>query len=303
MVWERRDGKENKVDPIVWINWKHDFGKELADRIEDMDLDLSSKSLAELWSDYSNYDVRRLNEVPFIISQSAEFFVPHQTSYGKINTPFVLNATTGTGEVDRGLKAAGIELLVTNEMDPYFAEAARKELKKDGIKLVPLRKLRPGKNIGFTDFWWQGFINGFGDSNFDVVTCLGNSLTYVFGEEQQLECLKGFYEVLRSGGKLIIDERNYPMLLKGSYNFTMPVYKGYSKVVPSFPFVSDKVVVIQIEKKQDYKKAHILMYPFKEGEMRGLLENAGFRDIKVFGDYKATYDPKQAEFITYTARK
>jgi hypothetical protein len=41
-------------------------------------------------------------------------------------------------------------------------------------------------------------------------------------------------------------------------------------------------------------------HPFKEGELAGLLREAGFKNIDIYSDYEKGRNPK-AEFFTYVA--
>jgi hypothetical protein len=48
------------------------------------------------------------------------------------------------------------------------------------------------------------------------------------------------------------------------------------------------------------------MYPFKEGELRGLLHEAGFDTIRVYGDYEPLdqrVHKRPPEFFTYVCKK
>ena len=123
--------------------------------------------------------------------------------------------------------------------------------------------------------------------------------------EDQLSALRNFRQILKPGGKLIVDERNYAHhFLNGNFRFSGDyVFCGKDKVSAKPIHVSDSMVVMGYDHKVSGERVHLVLYPFKKGEMKELIEEAGFRDIQAFGDYKPRFDPKEPEFITYVARK
>ncbi len=141
----------------------------------------------------------------------------------------------------------------------------------------------------------------------DGITCLGNALTYLFKRDDQLQALRNFYELLDEGGKLILDERNYQHhFLKPNACFSATgrvVYCGVDKIRPKPSYISPTMVIMEYDHLCSNSKRHLVIYPFVEGELRSLLEIVGFKDIRVFGDYKEKFDPAAPEFLTYVARK
>ena len=97
------------------------------------------------------------------------------------------------------------------------------------------------------------------------------------------------------------DEDNF---LANRYRFSGDlVYCGNELVIAHPLHVSESMVVMEYQHRQTGEKAHLVLHPFKENEMTKLLQEAGFRSIKSFGDYKQNFKPEQPEFITYVAEK
>lgn len=67
--------------------------------------------------------------------------------------------------------------------------------------------------LKITNLDWRELTKRIPEKTFDAVLCLGNSLTCLFGYENQLSALREFYIILKYGGVLIIDERNYERIL------------------------------------------------------------------------------------------
>ena len=159
-----------------------------------------------------------------------------------------------------GLKLAGIKDVISNEIDEEFVRVALKQAKKYGV------------NLTITRYDWREIPDELANT-FDAVVCLGNSLSCLFKREDHLKSLRNFKKILKPGGVLIIDERNYPAILRGEYSYSgKVVYCGTDKVECKPIYVSDTMVVFQYTHRKTGKRAHIVAYPFKEGELLELLK-------------------------------
>jgi hypothetical protein len=114
---------------------------------------------------------------------------------------------------------------------------------------------------------------------------------------------------LRSGGILIIDERNFQYMLdkkadilKGDFCYSGKyVYCG--KKVHGKPIeISENRVRMEYTKKNEKKKGHLVLYPFKRNELFSLLKEAGFSRVDRFSDYFKGYSPT-ADFYQYVCIK
>ncbi len=236
-------------------------------------------NFGQVLPDFVNFEERRKTEIPFLLDQLQEY-----------PEPKVLDACLGSGATTIGLKLAGIDDIVSNEIENYLIEKAQTFAARQGISL----------NV--TNYDWREFDKKFNPS-FDAILCLGNSLTYLFKEEDRLKTLTNFRNVLRPGGKLIIDERNYAQILNGNFRHSgKVVYCGIDKVVPRPIYTSPSMVVMEYTHAEKGEKAHLVLYPFKKDEFRSLLVKAGFTNIQTFGDYKSDFTPEETEFITYIAK-
>lgn len=120
----------------------------------------------------------------------------------------VLDAACGTGMhvvafARRGLSCAGADL------SPAMIEQARRNVAAAGVS-APLAV------AGF------GGIAAAIPGPFDAVTCLGNSLPHLPDDASLGRCLADFAALLRPGGLLVIQNRNYDRLLRERRRF-MPV--------------------------------------------------------------------------------
>jgi hypothetical protein len=63
------------------------------------------------------------------------------------------------------------------------------------------------------------------------------------------------------------------------------------------------MVVMEYMDKKTRKKSHLVLYPFKKGELRALISETGFKNINSYGDYIEHHKPKNPDFITYICKK
>lgn len=237
------------------------------------------RALAKLWADFVCIEKRMKREIPFIVNLSPK------------TNPWVFDSALGCGATTIGLHMHGINRVLGNDIDPDMVEVARKQAIERGSLLIT------------SSYDWRG-IDGSLSETFDVVACLGNSLTLIFDRDEQLKALRNFRMLLRDSGVLIIDERNYASILEGRFSHSGEyVYCGIDKVTCNPTHVDDDLVVMEYVHRQTGDVDSLHLYPFKRGELLGLLEEAGFSEIQTFGDYMADFDSDNVEFLTYVARK
>ncbi len=210
--------------------------------------------LARVWSEYVNYDERVLTEAPFLDA----------VLRSRKRNCKAFDVCLGSGATTFALKSIGITTIFSNEIDQEMRRAAFKEAKRLGIK---------EEDLHVFSYDWRELGRVFGDlcHKFDVVTCLGNSLTYLFREGDRLNALGIFRRILRRGGTLLIDERNYPALLKGQMNWSGKyVYCGKDKfnlMAISNMFDENYPVIFRYTYKETGEFGDLAVYPFKENEL------------------------------------
>jgi len=175
-----------------------------------------------------------------------------------------------------------------------------------------------GKGIGIVIENWLDLKEKvtYQPNSFDVITCLGNSLTYLFREKEHKKTLSAFYEILKPGGTLLIDQRNYDAIVQNHFVPVGKVY-NYDGVSLTFPYASRTAVRLHLELSQKSKSYDLVLHPFLADELPHLVQGAGFCITDVFHDFEkvnsitATENKaianqnsaKSVEFIEYVARK
>lgn len=244
----------------------------------------NSPTLVDLWGDFIDWKKRRKGENEFL------------PRILKVNgCEKIIDASLGDGCDSIYLIKKGFKV-VSNEVDSLFIEKALMNARKTGVEL------------SITSFDWREFDKKFPANSFDAIILLGNSLTYLFSKRDQLRALTAFRNVLREGGVLLVDERNYCYMLKHRKEILENNFKYSKNYVYCGDRVNAKPAEIQWNKvvmKYEHvngKKAFLVLYPFKRGELKSLLKQSGFKRIRQYSDYKKGFDP-QADFFQYVVVK
>lgn len=242
------------------------------------------RDIAHIFRDFVHFEQRKRTEIPFLEEQLECF-----------KKPLVLDACLGTGVTSIGLLQKRYAVR-SNEIDTAFCAVATEEAATHGVSLDLLC------------YDWRDLGHGF-PQTFDALLCLGNSITLIHDKEERVKVLGSFYDVLKLGGKCIIDQRNYPALfLADTSGFRYfwsgnIVYCGKQHVVAHPVTITPDIVRMKYTHRLSGKFFHYDMYPFKKGELEEELKQAGFSSVKTVGDYQQEFDPTKVEFLTHICKK
>lgn len=244
-----------------------------------------SQGLIEIWDGLVNWEKRREGENGFLVRQ----LQAHDVCY-------IFDACLGDGCDSIYLIRQGFHV-TSNEIDVSFMAKAFENANQADVLLR------------VTALDWCELDTKIPEGYFDSVTCLGNSFTYLFTEESRLRALKQFKRILKDDGILIVDERNYQYMLDNR----QAILDGNFQYSGQYVYCGDRVhgrpiVITDQEVKMEYtdsmtgEKYYLTFYPFKRGELKNLLEKAGFKSVSQFSDYQAGENP-YADFHQYVAQK
>ena len=148
---------------------------------------------------------------------------------------------------------------------------------------------------------WEELPNRFAAS-FDLIFCLGNAIGHARGRDGMLRSLQGMRAVLKPGGKLVLDSRDWEQIRKEKIRFTpypqwreragqrcLPIY------IWTFPERFEDAHTIEVVLLFDsggnvsLRSYPIVYYPFHYEELVERLRCAGFSAIDRFGECEAEY--------------
>jgi SAM-dependent methyltransferase len=128
--------------------------------------------------------------------------------------------------------------------------------------------------------------------SFDVVFCLGNSIGHTRNGEEMVRSLQGIRAVLSSGGKLVIDSRNWEQIRKEKTRFTpyqwreragqrcLPIYVWNFPEKFEDPHTIEVLLVFDSDGKVSVRSYPIVYYPFRVEELTERLRSAGFTNFQ-----------------------
>jgi SAM-dependent methyltransferase len=236
--------------------------------------------------------------------------------------PLVLDAAAGLGCDSVLLMNQGLSV-VSNEIDPDLRATASQYAQQHAR----------GRALHLEACSWEVLSGAIpGGLRFDVVLVLGNSICLVGDEEMRRSCIDEFYTVLRPGGALLIDERNFSEMLEARMKIPDELPDAFDcswevmycgEEVRGCPWCVDEEQVLwriyrnvpPVKNSQEISAARIgkdlELHPFGTGELARMLisrfgrENvtayADFEDCEL-GDLLAGKAPR-ADFLTYCARR
>ena len=266
--------------------------------------DIFEPELADKWHDFVEPVARLAQEGNFL----KDTLKISETSISEYRNIF--DAAAGIGVESVFLQQNG-SFVQPNEIDEHLRKNALKYAKTQGTNI----------SLQFTTYDWRKLVH-YDGPKYDAVLVLGNSLCLVSKPEDRIKSVKGFAQMLRAGGILIIDERNFPRILKlkevildnpvKSFPFKGIMYCGTSVRGCPTHIDENKIIFVyyanhSVADWDTLKKPGVIcgtleMYPFKQNELKELLLQYGFNNIRQFSDFNSKFDPN-ADFYTYIAVK
>lgn len=149
---------------------------------------------------------------------------------------------------------------------------------------------------------WRELDAAFGANRFDALVCLGNAFTHLFEEDARRRALDAMRTVLRPGGLLILDHRNYDKILDRGYSSKRRFYYVGNGVDARPAVVRDDLVKFEYAY-ADGSTFHLSMFPLRRHYMRSLLDATGFTGLATYGDFEPGFEPDEVDFFQQVARK
>lgn len=234
-------------------------------------------SFVDKWDDLIDWDGRAKSE--------GSFFIDELKRRGKRK---ILDVATGTGFHSVRLINEGFEVVSADGSPEMLAKAFANGRRHGHV----LRTVQ-------ADWRW---LNRDVHGKYDAVICLGNSFTHLFEERDRRKALAEFYACLRHDGILILDQRNYDMILDEGFKSKHTYYYCGDNVEAKPEYVDEGLARFQY-KFTDGGTYHLNMFPLRQEYTERLMKEVGFQQVHKFADFKETYRQKDPDFIVFIAEK
>jgi len=234
-----------------------------------------SRDVADRWDELIDWEKRAEGEGSFFVDRLRE-----------VGARRVIDVCAGSGFHAVQLRKAGFDVLACDG-SPYMVERAKMNFKSHDVA-IPIKQIE-----------WLNL-----DSRllgtYDAVVCLGSSLCHVFDQSTRSQVLKRFRDLLRPGGLLIVDQRNYHAIRAGRFKSTGQYYYCGVTAHIGLGEVSDELCEF-IYTFSDMTSFKLRVYPILPAQMCAEIEREDFAVTRSFGDFKPIYDALGSHFIIHTA--
>ncbi len=239
---------------------------------------------------FNNWQNRLSAELPFI--QRALEAQPKSVD--------VLDAACGTGMHALGLAKLGFKVSGA-DLSRSMIGQARTNAQIEGV------------DLRFEAAGFGNLASTFGAGSFDALLCLGNSLPHVTSQDELQETLADFSRCLRSGGKLLLQNRNFDAIMAFRQRWMEP--QSFSDnwhewlFTRFYDFESDGLIRFNMatfkrplggEWKASITSTKLM--PQLRADMTQALTKAGFHSILSFGDMNGSvFDPPKSPNLVLLA--
>ena len=234
-------------------------------------------AVAGEWDAFIDWKARGRGEGDFFVRQLRRFKCRR-----------VLDAACGTGYDSIRLLRQGFDV-VSLDGSRQMLEAAGRNARSEGVALKAVH----------SD--WREMGDAFSSGSFDAVLMLGNSLTHLFERRDRELVLGKIHGLLRPRGILLLDQRNYDMILdigyKSKHNY---VYCGENFEVVPVVRTEELVRLGYFGKKA---KWFFDLFPIRLAEIAANIRNSGFRRVETYGDFQRPFGKYDADFLQHVAVK
>jgi SAM-dependent methyltransferase len=256
---------------------------------------LDNRDLVPIWKDFVNCK-KRIKRMGAFLSSILE----------KHLCTNVLDAAAGVGCETVYLAKKRKYIVTSNESSEQLLHIAQEYARKNYVE----------DDVTWTPYDWRVMASEFRVRQFDAVLVLGNFISLIHDDEDKKRCLDQFYKILKQGGILIIDLRNYEKISEnptvvgnaklfygnsysGEFTYTGDEVKGWPVKVDD----GRKIVTFRYAKNASSSpNAEIQLCMVKRKELEKMLDDVNFEILNLYSNFRRGYS-KNADFFTYVAEK
>ncbi len=216
--------------------------------------------------------------------------------------PAVLDSACGTGMHAIALAKLGFSVSGADLFPEMIARAKE-------------NAAREGADVRFEAAGFGSLERTFGSAKMDALLCLGNSLPHVKGAAGLKSAVRDFAAVLRPGGMLLLQNRNFDKVMQEKIRWMDPqshheegkewVFIRFYDFDPG-GYIHFNILTLYREDAGGWQQTlrTTTLYPVLQADLEPVLQQTGFKDIRLYGSMDGSdYDLTRSENLIVTAVK
>lgn len=233
------------------------------------------KTFSEDYDRFVNWEDRLAYEMPFIEKQI-------RFLEDRLERPLdILDTACGTGMHAIALAKSGHRVSAADLFPEMITKSQQNA--RDAEVQVHL------KTAGFGEI-----VPSFGQDQFNLLLCLGNSLPHLTSDQELMASLQDFHATLRPGGMLFIQNRNFDMVMQRQERWMEPqtyladgnewIFQRFYDFLPN-GLIRFNIVTLQRKADSGWESAvnSTLLRPQMSSELEDQLVQVGYKDIHIYG--------------------
>lgn len=251
--------------------------------------------LAPVYDYFVNWKSRLAYELPFLIKEiSNSGDNPHELK--------VLDAACGTGQHAIALANEGFQMSGADLYPEMISQARTNAFSADQNLIL--------KTVGFGNM-----AKAFNGQQFDALLCLGNSLPHVQSHKKLAETLADFAALVKPGGILILQSRNFDRVLKYQLRWMDPqavdesdkhyLFFRFYDFLPNGQ-IQFNILTLSRGVSLDWHSEldTTLLYPTQSERILEEITKVGFKDVRFYGNMAwDSFDPESSSDLVVVASK
>ena len=200
----------------------------------------------------------------------------------------VLDLPCGVGRHAIPLAEKGYKVTAVDLTEPYIEEA-KERANEAGVDI---------------EFEVQD-VRDYSGGTYDVILNLWNSFGYFEDREDDKKTAKNFYQLLKEGGKLVMEISTKETLAKDFSTKTWEekdetYFLQKREIKEDWNWIEYKVIAVDGDRKEEYNMSHRL---YSARELKNLLKDVGFSQINTYGNLKGEEYDQDAKTLVVVAEK
>ena len=163
------------------------------------------------------------------------------------------------------------------------------DLDKNLISLAEEKARREDQAVNFQVRSMLNLREAFGSENFDLITCVGNTLVHLQTLSEMEDFFNSVHDLLSADGALILQTVNYDKVLAGNMTELPTIENDRIQFIRNYQFYEKRIgfkTKLQDKVNNRYIENEVELYPLRSDELKSLLQITGFDRIQLFGNFK-----------------